>query len=59
VNFENRQCGFRSAKAAMMAGGVIKSDFSRHPIQPLHPDTRTALLDILRPLDPLVLNWGK
>jgi len=59
VNFENRQCGFRSAKAAMMAGGVIKSDFSRHPIQPLHPDTRAALLDILRPLDPLVLNWGK
>ncbi|MFN3822379.1 MAG: dihydrodipicolinate synthase family protein [Pseudorhodobacter sp.] len=59
VNFENRQCGFRSAKAAMMAGGVIGSDFSRHPIQPLHPDTRAALLDILRPLDPLVLNWGK
>ncbi|MFV0492836.1 MAG: dihydrodipicolinate synthase family protein [Pseudorhodobacter sp.] len=59
VNFENRQCGFRSAKAAMMEGGVIRSDFCRHPIQPLHPDTRAALLGLLRPLNPLVLNWGK
>jgi 2-keto-3-deoxy-L-arabinonate dehydratase len=58
INHENRQCGFRSAKAAMVEGRVIKSDFCRHPIEPLHPDTRSALLDLLRPLDPVVLKWG-
>jgi 2-keto-3-deoxy-L-arabinonate dehydratase len=58
INHENRQCGFRSAKAAMMEGGVIRSDFCRHPIPPLHPDTRSMLLELLRPLDPLVLRWG-
>lgn len=59
INHENRQCGFRAAKAAMVQGGVIKSDFCRHPIPPLHPDTRAQLLDLLRPLDLVVLNWGK
>lgn len=59
VNHENRQCGFRSAKAAMVEGGVIKSDFCRHPIAPLHPDTRAMLFELLRPLDPVVLKWGK
>jgi len=59
VNHENRQCGFISAKAAMVEGGVIKSDFCRHPIAPLHPDTRAGLLELIRPLDPIVLNWGK
>jgi 4-hydroxy-tetrahydrodipicolinate synthase len=58
VNHENRQCGFRAAKAAMMAGGVIASDFCRHPIPPLHPTTRAMLLDLLRPLDPIALRWG-
>lgn len=58
VNHENRQCGFRAAKAAMVEGGVIKSDFCRHPIAPLHPDTRKQLLDLIRPLDPVVLKWG-
>jgi 2-keto-3-deoxy-L-arabinonate dehydratase len=59
VNHENRQCGFRSAKAAMLEGGVIKSDFCRHPVAPLHPDTRAGLMELIRPLDPLVLRWGK
>lgn len=58
INFENRQCGFRSAKAAMVEGGVIGSDFCRHPIAPLHPETRTQLLELLRPLNPVVLSWG-
>jgi 2-keto-3-deoxy-L-arabinonate dehydratase len=58
VNHENRQCGFRSAKAAMVEGGVIASEFCRHPIPPLHPDTRAMLLELLRPLDPMVLSWG-
>ena len=59
VNHENRQCGFRAAKAAMVAGGVIASDFCRHPIAPLHPDTRAMLIELLRPLDPVVLRWGR
>ncbi|SFD44382.1 dihydrodipicolinate synthase family protein [Roseivivax sediminis] len=59
VNHENRQCGFRSAKAAMVEGGVIGSAFCRHPIAPLHPDTHGMLMELLRPLDPLVLRWGK
>lgn len=59
VNHENRQCGFRSDKAAMVAGGVIKSAFCRHPIVPLPPATESMLMDLIRPLDPLVLNWGK
>ncbi|MHA6262573.1 dihydrodipicolinate synthase family protein [Arenibacterium sp. CAU 1754] len=59
VNHENRQCGFRAAKAAMVEGGVIASEFCRHPIPALHPDTRAMLLELLRPLDPMVLSWGK
>lgn len=59
VNHENRQCGFRAAKAAMVEGGVIASDFCRHPIPPLHPATRAMLIELLRPLDPIVLTWGR
>ena len=59
INHENRQCGWRSCKAAMVDGGVIKSEFCRHPIEPLQPDIRTRLLSLLRPLDPIVLKWGK
>jgi 2-keto-3-deoxy-L-arabinonate dehydratase len=59
VNHENRQCGFRAAKAAMAQGGVIRSDACRHPIPPLHPDTRAMLIDLLRLLDPVVLCWGR
>ena len=58
VNFENRQCGFRSAKVVMVEGGVIGSEFCRHPIPPLHPDTRDQLLELVRPLLPIALNWG-
>lgn len=31
INYENRQCGLRAAKAVMMEGGVIASDHVRHP----------------------------
>ena len=59
INHENRQCGWQSTKAAMVEGGVITSEFCRHPIPPLHPAIRARLLDLLEPLDPLVLRWGK
>ncbi len=57
INFENRQCGFRAAKEAMAEGGVIRSARCRHPIQPLHPDTRTQLFELIRPLNPVVLEF--
>ncbi|WP_417240927.1 dihydrodipicolinate synthase family protein [Celeribacter halophilus] len=59
INHENRQCGWRSCKAAMVEGGVIKSEFCRHPIASLHPAIRNRMIDLLKPLDPLVLTWGK
>jgi len=58
INFENRQCGWRSAKAVMMEGGVIASDHVRHPTRPLHPETRAQLLELARDVDPLALRWG-
>ena len=58
INHENRQGGFRAAKAAMLAGGVIGSDCCRHPIRPLSEATREQLLALIRPLDPVVLRWG-
>jgi dihydrodipicolinate synthase/N-acetylneuraminate lyase len=59
INFENRQCGLRGTKAVMMEGGVIASDAVRHPLEPLHPQTRAGLLELAREVDPLALRWGK
>ncbi len=59
INYENRQCGLRAAKAVMLAGGVIKSDLVRHPLAPLHPATREGLLELAREVSPLALRWGK
>ncbi|MGJ8569375.1 MAG: dihydrodipicolinate synthase family protein [Hoeflea sp.] len=59
INHENRQCGWQSCKAAMVEGGVIRSEFCRHPIPPLHPVIRQRMIDLLQPLEPIVLNWGR
>jgi dihydrodipicolinate synthase/N-acetylneuraminate lyase len=59
VNYENRQCGLRATKTAMMEGGVIKCDAVRHPLPPLHPATRAGLLELAREAAPLALRWGK
>ena len=59
INYENRQCGLRAAKAVMMEGGVIKSDMVRHPLEPLHPATRAGLLELAAEVQPLALQWGK
>ncbi|MEN5082416.1 dihydrodipicolinate synthase family protein [Bosea sp. TWI1241] len=59
INYENRQCGLRAAKALMLEGGVIKSDAVRHPLTPLHPKTREGLLELARELNPLSIRWGK
>ena len=58
INPENRQVGFRAANAAMLKGKVIKSDFCRHPVDPLHPQTKSSLFDLMEPLNPIVLRWG-
>ena len=59
INFENRQCGLRACKAVMMEGGVIRSDHVRHPLPPLHPDTRRELLELAAERSPLALTWGR
>jgi 2-keto-3-deoxy-L-arabinonate dehydratase len=59
INHENRQCGLAACKALMKAGGVIASDAVRHPIPPLRPAAKAALIEIARRLDPIVLRWGK
>ena len=59
INHENRQCGWQACKAAMVEGGVIKSAYCRHPIEALHADIKSRLIDLLKPLHPIVLNWGK
>ena len=59
INYENRQCGLRAAKAVMVAGGVIRSDAVRHPLEPLHPGTRAGLLELAAAANPLALRWGK
>jgi 2-keto-3-deoxy-L-arabinonate dehydratase len=59
INYENRQCGLRATKSVMQAGGVIKSDAVRHPLEPLHAATRAELLELAEGLQPLTLRWGK
>ena len=59
INFENRQCGFRATKTIFKEGKVIKSDFCRHPIEPLNLNTRNELLRIAKNYDLVALNWGK
>jgi len=59
INYENRQCGLAAAKVLMREGGVIRSDAVRHPLQPLHPATRSGLIELARDLDALALRWGR
>ena len=59
INFENRQCGLRACKTVMKEGGVIQSDRVRHPLAPMHPETRRQLLALAREHAPLALAWGK
>ncbi len=59
INYENRQCGLLAAKVLMKEGGIIESEAVRHPLQPLHPETRKGLIEVARRLDPAVLRWGR
>jgi 4-hydroxy-tetrahydrodipicolinate synthase len=46
----------RACKTLFMEGGVIKSDFVRHPQRPLTDRTRWRLLQLVRDLDVLALS---
>jgi 2-keto-3-deoxy-L-arabinonate dehydratase len=59
INWENRQCGLLASKALMKEGGVIDCEAPRHPLPPMHPASRTGLMEIARRLDPLVLRWSR
>ena len=59
INYENRQCGFRATKVIMKEGGVINSDFCRHPIPPLEEQTKAGLIKLIKKYDPIALSWGK
>ncbi|WP_207462672.1 dihydrodipicolinate synthase family protein [Azospirillum sp. SYSU D00513] len=59
INYENRQSGLIAAKALMKEGGVIASDAVRHPLLPMHPQTRAGLIETANRLDPLVLRWAR
>ncbi len=59
INHENRQCGLRAAKTVMKEGGVIRSDFVRHPLKPMSERTKARLLSLATELDVLALKWGK
>lgn len=59
INHENRQCGLRACKTVFKAGGVIKSDYVRHPLKPMCERTRERLLQLSNELDLIALKWGK
>jgi 4-hydroxy-tetrahydrodipicolinate synthase len=59
INYENRQCGFRGTKVIMKEGGVIKSDFCRHPIPSLEEKTKKGLIRLADKYKPIALRWGK
>ena len=58
INLENRQCGPLAAKSLMKEGGVIACEAPRHPFPPLHPASRSLLVETARRLDALVLRWA-
>ncbi len=59
INHENRQCGLKACKTVFKEGGVIRSDYVRHPLKPMTERTKTRLLQLARELDPISLRWGK
>ena len=59
INWENRQCGLLACKALMKEGGVIDCEAPRHPLPPMQTFTRAGLIEIARPLDPMVLRWAR
>jgi len=59
INHENRQCGLRACKTVFAAGGVIGSDYVRHPLKPMSERTKKRLLQLAGELDIVALKWAK
>lgn len=59
INHENRQCGLKACKTVFKEGGVIKSDYVRHPLKPMSQRTKDRLLQLSKELDLIALRWGK
>ena len=59
IEYENKHYGFRATKMIMKEGGVIKSDYCRHPVPALHPDKRKYLLELYKDFNLVALRWGK
>jgi 2-keto-3-deoxy-L-arabinonate dehydratase len=59
INHENRQCGLRACKTVYAAGGVIKSDYVRHPLKPMSDRTKARLLQLAGEMDLIALQWGR
>ncbi len=59
INLENRQCGPLAAKSLMAEGGIIACEAPRHPFPPIHPASRSLLIETAKRLDALVLRWAR
>jgi 2-keto-3-deoxy-L-arabinonate dehydratase len=59
INAENRLAGPLTCKILMKEGGIITSDAGRHPFPKVQPEIRRGIIETARPLDPMVLRWGK
>ena len=59
ISYENRQCGLRATKAVFKAGGIIASDYVRHPQALLSAPIQAGLLELAQRLDILALRWGR
>jgi 2-keto-3-deoxy-L-arabinonate dehydratase len=55
---ESAQASIKLRALIEEGGGVIASDFCRHPIAPLHPAVRESLLEMASTFDPIALEWG-
>lgn len=58
IQFENRQCGLRATKILMKEGGILRSDRTRAPFNPVHPETRQQLIDLARRKNAFILDWA-
>jgi len=59
IHYENRQVGLAAAKVVLHAGGVIASDRTRAPFDPVPEATRTGLLELAARHRPLALTWAR
>lgn len=59
INYENRQCGYATAKILMKEGGIIACEDVRHPLRNPHPAARAGLIELARDLDVMALRWAK